>query len=64
MPKTNIAFFELEKWEEKYLQEKLGDKNLKLKFFSVPLSKSVLRRIKDTNILGVFIYSQVDEGVL
>ncbi len=65
MKNINIAFLELEKWEEKYLQEKLkGIKNLSLTFFSKPLNNSILAKIKNINILAVFIYSQVNKKVL
>lgn len=65
MPKTNITFLELEKWEEKYLQDKLKRiKNLSLSFFSKPLTSSILSKIKNANILAVFIYSQIDEKIL
>lgn len=61
----NVTFLELEKWEEKYLQDKLGDiKNLSLNFFSKPLNSKILKKIKKTNILAVFIYSPVDKSVL
>ena len=65
MKNINIAFLELEKWEEKYLQDKLSKfKNLSLNFFSKPLTNSVLGKIKDTNILAIFIYSQINKDVL
>ena len=61
MTKTTISFFEIEKWEEKYLVDNFKKvKNLSLNFFSKPLSLSILKKIKNTNILAVFIYSQVD----
>ena len=65
MDNTTISFFELEKWEEKYLADKLKKvKNLSLNFFSKPLFFSTLKKIKNTGILAVFIYSQVDKKVL
>lgn len=62
--KTNISFFETEKWEQDYLKNNLKDKNLSLSFYDKPLDSSAIKEIKDTNILGVFIYSQVDKKVL
>ena len=65
MKQTNITFLELEKWEGKYLQDKLSKfKNLSLSFFSTPLNNSILGKIKNTNILAIFIYSQIDKKVL
>lgn len=65
MSQTNISFLELEKWEEKYLVEKFkGVKDLSLQFFSQPLNNVILGKIKNANILGVFIYSQIDKQVL
>lgn len=65
MKKTAISFFELEKWEEKYLQDKLKKiRNLSFNFFPEPLNNSVLNKIKDTNILAVFIYSQINQETL
>ena len=65
MKNINIAFLELEKWEEKYLQDKLSKfKNLSLNFFSTPLNNSILGKIKKTNILAVFIYSKINKKTL
>ena len=65
MPKLNVNFLETEKWEQKYLENKLKDiKNLSLNFFSKPLSKAILPKIKNSDILAVFIYSQVDKHTI
>ncbi len=65
MKKINVTFVESEKWEEEYLRDKLKRiKNLSLKFFPEPLNDSILSKIKDTDILGVFIYSQIDKKVI
>jgi len=65
MRRDIISFFELEKWEEKYLRENLGEmKNLSLKFFFKPLSSSSLKKIKNTNILVPFIYSKIDRNTI
>lgn len=62
MKQINIAFLELEKWEEKYLQDKLGKtKGLSLNFFSKPINNSIINKIKNTNILAIFIYSQINK---
>jgi D-lactate dehydrogenase len=61
----NITFLEVEKWEESYLADKLAKlKNLSLNFFSKPLSASILKKIGGTDILAVFIYSQIDSQAL
>lgn len=65
MSDTNIAFLELERWEEEYLQDKLkGIKDLSLSFFSKPLNAQILKKIRKTNILAVFIYSLLDKKTL
>jgi D-lactate dehydrogenase len=63
MPKTTISFFELEKWEEKYIEEKLG-KNYDLIFFKNPISKKNSGKIKNTEILAVFIYSNINNEII
>jgi len=65
MKKLNISFFETEKWEEKYLKEKLkGLKNLNSSFSANSLSARNAAKYKNTEVLVVFIYSQVNEQVL
>ncbi|PIR06624.1 MAG: hydroxyacid dehydrogenase [Candidatus Komeilibacteria bacterium CG11_big_fil_rev_8_21_14_0_20_36_20] len=61
----NITFLEVKQWEETYLREKLGKiKNVSLNFFSKPSSQKVLKKIKATDILGVFIYSNINQAAL
>ncbi len=61
----NIAFFELEKWEEKYLTAKLGKtKNLSLSFFNHALDNTTAQKIKKNDILAVFIYSRLTKQIL
>lgn len=57
-----IAFFELEKWEEKYIKDNL--KGHKLHFFSNPLNIKSLDKIKDIDVIACFIYSELKEGIL
>lgn len=65
MPKTNIVFLELEKWEKDYLREKLkGFKNLELNFYFKPLSNFILKEIERADILSCFIYSKIGKPVL
>ena len=62
MSLMNIAFFELEEWQKKELQEKL--KSHTLHFFEGALSNGNLPAIKDIDTLGVFIYSKVAREVI
>lgn len=65
MPQVPIIFYELEKWEEEYLAQRLtGIKELKLKSFSSPVSQKLSQSLSQTEILGVFIYSQLDASIL
>lgn len=65
MAKTKIAFLGIEKWEQEYLQEKLKPmKSLSLVFSSKSLSAPALKKIKDTEVLVVFVWSQVDGRVI
>jgi len=65
MPKYNIAFFEIEPWEEKYLRAQLANqKNLSLSFSSQPLSPRSLAKIKKADILVTFIYSPVKAEII
>src|SRR3989338_7706036 len=57
-----IAFFEVEGWEKEYLQKQL--KGHKLLFFNDHLKKEHFKKIKGIDILGVFIYSQVDKEAI
>jgi D-lactate dehydrogenase len=52
-----IAFFEIERWEEEYLK-KFFPKAL---FFPSRLTTLKLKKIKDVEIISVFIYSQIDK---
>ncbi|MCR4335575.1 MAG: hydroxyacid dehydrogenase [archaeon] len=57
-----IAFFEVEKWEENFLKERL--KNHTLYFSSKELTPSRAKKISSFDAIGVFIYSQVTSKVL
>ncbi len=57
-----IAFFEIPKWESKYLSERLKKHNLK--FYENPLNEKNLNEIKDCEILSPFIYSKIDTSIL
>jgi D-lactate dehydrogenase len=53
-----IAFFEINDWEEKYLENKL--KGHFVKFSKEPLNPENAKQIKDFEVVSVFIYSKVD----
>ncbi|MAF50673.1 MAG: hydroxyacid dehydrogenase [Nanoarchaeota archaeon] len=55
-----IAFFEVEKWQEKYLKSKLKGE---LQFFKGHLTSNVTK-IKDVEVLCVFVYSNVTKEIL
>ncbi len=57
-----IAFFEIEKWEEPIIKERL--KGHTLFFSSKPLEKKDLKKVKDFEILSVFIYSYIKKEML
>ena len=57
-----IAFFEIKKWEEQYLKERL--KNFELKFFEDGLTKKNIDKVKDFDAVSVFIYSKIDKELL
>jgi D-lactate dehydrogenase len=60
MPK--IAFFEIEEWEKPYLKKEL--KNHKLYFFSDAINESNVNKIKDVDIISIFIYSKLNKFIL
>ncbi len=62
MNKKQIAFFEVEKWEEDYLKK--GLKDFKLLFFQDNLEEVDKKVIKDISVLSPFIYSKVDKKVI
>jgi len=58
-----IAFFEMdEEWEREYIKKNL--KNHKLYFFNGELNKSSAEKIKDFDIISVFIYSNIDKVII
>ncbi len=59
-----IAFFEIEKEEEKQtIKDTLQDKNV-LKFFNDILSPNNVEEVSDFDIISVFIYSKLDKQML
>lgn len=57
-----IAFFEVEKWEEKYFRNNL--KSHKLIFIDKKLSVSSAKKIKNCEAICIFIHSQVNKEIL
>lgn len=67
MRKTKIVFFEIESWEKEYIKVELTRRKLKkisLEFFEKPLTVRKTNQIKGTEILVVFIYSEIDQKIL
>jgi len=62
MEKSKIAFFEIKGWEKKFL--KRGLKKQSLEFYNEPLNLGNVQRIKDFDIVSIFIYSKIDKEVL
>jgi D-lactate dehydrogenase len=57
-----IALFEVDDWEEKYLENKL--KGYFLKFSKEALNSENAQQIKDFDAVSVFVYSKVDEQTI
>ncbi|MBP9758482.1 hydroxyacid dehydrogenase [Candidatus Dojkabacteria bacterium] len=57
-----IAFFEIQGWEEKFINEKLGDHQIR--FFNETLSEKNIDEIKDFDIISIFIYSKINSSLL
>jgi len=57
-----IAFFEIQNWEKKILKKQL--KNHELIFFKEILEPEHINKIKNIDLLSVFIYSKVNKKIL
>lgn len=57
---AKIAFFELEHWEKEYIKKRMGKHQFL--FFDKPLTLKFIPKIKDCEILAVFIYSPINKG--
>lgn len=57
-----IAFFEIKGWEKRYLKKRIGEHHLE--FFPDPLTPENVKKIKNCEILSVFIYSKIDKHIL
>ncbi|MBI2128852.1 hydroxyacid dehydrogenase [Candidatus Woesearchaeota archaeon] len=56
-----IAFFEMEDWEKEYIKKKLKGNIL---FFNDESNEKNIGKVKDFDILSVFIYSKINKGML
>ena len=59
---SKIVFFEIEDWEIPYLKRKL--KGHKLYFFEEELNEIDASKLKDVDIISVFIYSNISKKIL
>ncbi len=57
-----IAFFELENWEKEILIKEL--KGHKLVFFEGHLTKNKAMKIKDVDVIVIFIYSHINKEII
>lgn len=57
-----ISFFETEKWEEKYLSQRLGKHQMG--FSQKKLTPAIAKKFSGTECLCVFIYSQINGKIL
>lgn len=60
--RKKTAFFEIEEWERQYLSTVLAGQELY--FYRQPLDEKIVNRVKDVEILSVFIRSTVSRDVL
>ena len=58
----NIAFFEIQDWEREVLQKEL--KGHYLQFYEKPLTLDNVERVKNCEIISVFIYSKIGTEIL
>jgi D-lactate dehydrogenase len=57
-----IAFFEVEEWEKEYIRKNL--KGFSIQFFDGPLSDKNISKVKNSECLGIFIYSKITKEIL
>lgn len=57
-----IVFFETKDYEKKYFESALKDNELL--FFDFPLNEETADSAKDTDIISVFVFSQVNQAVI
>lgn len=59
--KPEIAFFEVEDWEQIYLKKKLA--NFKLRFFNQPIEEVDKKLLKNVSVISPFIYSKIGKNI-
>lgn len=59
---VNITFFELEQWEKEFFENNIKGHNLV--FVEGKLEEKILPKIKNTELLVVFIYSHIDKNII
>jgi|TARA_Y100000310_G_scaffold14096_1_gene14315 D-lactate dehydrogenase len=57
-----IAFFEIEQWEKKHLEEKFRKHNLL--FFDKELSEKNIEKVKDFDIVSIFVGSEINNKLV
>ena len=62
MNSVKIAFFEIEEWEQPYLQQKL--QGHELIFHEHPLTQETIDTAKEADVISVFIYSAVKKEII
>ena len=60
--KIEVAFFEVEIWEQDYLKSRL--KSFNLKFFADPIEKVALKNLQNVAVISPFIYSKINQKIL
>jgi D-lactate dehydrogenase len=60
--RKKATFFGLEKWEQEYIKKNL--KGYDIKFFNESLSLDNVNKAKDSQIIGIFIYSNITSEIL
>ncbi len=62
MKRLKIAFFEIQGWEKPMLKGKLEKHSLA--FFSEPLTQENLEKVKNFDIISIFIYSKISKEMI
>lgn len=60
--RKKISFFELELWEKEYVKKNI--KGYDIKFYDKPLSIENVSDAKNSDIIGIFIYSKITKEIL
>jgi len=57
-----IAFFEIQGWEKSLIKKRLSGQ--KILFFKEPLDESNVDKVKDFDVVSVFVYSDISEKII